>query len=113
MTGGVAVILGRIGANFGAGMTGGMAYVYDPEGVAEDFMNLESILTCAVGHPHWEMQLKGLIQRHLDETGSRIAERILANWDSERRNFLQVCPTEMVDRLAYPLSDEVAKMPAE
>jgi glutamate synthase (NADPH) large chain len=49
MTGGVAVILGRIGANFGAGMTGGMAYVYDPKGVAEDFMNLESIVTCAVG----------------------------------------------------------------
>jgi glutamate synthase (NADPH/NADH) large chain len=104
MTGGVAVILGRIGANFGAGMTGGMAYVYDPEGVAEDFMNLESILTCAVGHPHWEMQLKGLIQRHLEETGSRIAERILSNWDRERQNFLQVCPKEMVDRLPYPLS---------
>ena len=90
-----------------------MAYVYDPEGVAEDFMNLESILTCAVEHPHWEMQLKGLIQRHLDETGSRIAERILSNWDRERLNFLQVCPKEMVDRLPYPLSDEVAKVPAE
>jgi glutamate synthase (NADPH/NADH) large chain/glutamate synthase (ferredoxin) len=113
MTGGVAVILGRIGANFGAGMTGGMAYVYDPEGVAEDFMNLESILTCAVGHPHWEMQLKGLIARHLDETGSQIADRILANWESERRNFLQVCPKEMLDRLAHPLSDEVTKVPAE
>jgi glutamate synthase (NADPH) large chain len=90
-----------------------MAYVYDPEGVAEDFMNLESILTCAVEHPHWEMQLKGLIARHLDETGSRIAERILSNWDRERLNFLQVCPKEMVDRLPYPLSDEVAKVPAE
>jgi glutamate synthase (NADPH/NADH) large chain/glutamate synthase (ferredoxin) len=113
MTGGVAVILGRIGANFGAGMTGGMGYVYDPEGVAEDFMNLESIITCAVEHPHWEMQLKGLIARHLEETGSRIAERILANWDRERLNFLQVCPKEMVERLPYPLSDEVAKVPAE
>ncbi|WP_333818466.1 glutamate synthase-related protein, partial [Tabrizicola sp.] len=113
MTGGAAVILGRIGANFGAGMTGGMAYVYDPEGVAEDMMNLETIMTCAVGHPHWEMQLKGLITRHHEETGSRMAERILANWDRERLNFLQVCPKEMVDRLPYPLSDEVAKVPAE
>ena len=113
MTGGVAVVLGRIGANFGAGMTGGMAYVYDPKGVAEDFMNLESIVTCAVEHPHWELQLKGLIQRHLDETASKLAERILANWDSERRNFLQVCPKEMLAHLAYPLSDEVAKVPAE
>ncbi len=96
MTGGVAVILGRIGANFGAGMTGGMAYVYDPEGVAEDFMNLETIVTCAVEHPHWETQLKGLIERHLTETGSRKAAAILPNWAIERANFLQVCPKEML-----------------
>ena len=99
MTGGVAVILGRIGANFGAGMTGGMAYVYDPNGVAEDFMNLESILTCGIGHPHWEAQLKGLIEAHVAETGSRIGARILADWEVEKRNFLQVCPKEMVSRL--------------
>jgi glutamate synthase (NADPH/NADH) large chain/glutamate synthase (ferredoxin) len=113
MTGGVAVILGRIGANFGAGMTGGMAYVYDPLGVAEDFMNLESLVTCGVGHPHWEAQLKGLIERHAAETGSRKAARILDNWAEERRNFLQVCPKEMVARLPYPLSDEREAVPAE
>jgi glutamate synthase (NADPH/NADH) large chain/glutamate synthase (ferredoxin) len=113
MTGGVAVILGRIGANFGAGMTGGMAYVYDPDGAAEDFMNLESILTCGIGHPHWEAQLRGLIERHHAETGSRIAERILSNWEAEKRNFLQVCPKEMLPHLAHPLSDEAAKVPAE
>jgi glutamate synthase (NADPH/NADH) large chain/glutamate synthase (ferredoxin) len=94
-------------------MTGGMAYVYDPQGVAEDFMNLETVLTCGVGHPHWEMQLKSLIARHLEETGSRAAERILANWEVERRNFLQICPKEMLSRLPHPLSDEVAKVPAE
>jgi glutamate synthase (NADPH) large chain len=54
-------------------MTGGMAYLYDPEGTAEDFMNLESLVTCAVTHPHWEAQLKGLIERHAAETGSRKA----------------------------------------
>ena len=113
MTGGVAVILGRIGANFGAGMTGGMAYVYDPDGVAEDFMNLESILTCAVSHPHWEAQVKGLVAAHAAETGSRLAQRILGNWEQERRNFLQVCPKEMLPHLKHPLSDEPAKMPAE
>jgi len=113
MTGGVAIILGRIGANFGAGMTGGMAYLYDPNGVAEDFMNLESLVTCAVSHPHWEAQLKGLIQRHVAETGSRKAERILANWEAERANFLQVCPKEMLVHLPHPLSDEAAKVPAE
>ena len=113
MTAGVAVILGRIGANFGAGMTGGMAYVYDPEGVAEDFMNLETILTCGLGHPHWEAQVKGLIEAHVAETGSRHGARILANWAEERRNFLQVCPLEMLNRLSHPLSDEAVKVPAE
>jgi glutamate synthase (NADPH/NADH) large chain/glutamate synthase (ferredoxin) len=113
MTGGVAVILGRIGANFGAGMTGGMAYVYDPNGVAEDFMNLESLVTCAVSHPHWEGQLKGLIEAHAAETASPIANRILANWEAERVNFLQVCPKEMLVHLPHPLSDEAVKVPAE
>jgi glutamate synthase (NADPH/NADH) large chain/glutamate synthase (ferredoxin) len=113
MTGGVAVILGSIGANFGAGMTGGMAYVHDPEGVAEDYMNLESILTCGIGHPHWEAQLRGLIERHARETGSRKAAAILADWGRELRNFLQVCPKEMVARLPHPLSDEREAVPAE
>jgi len=113
MTGGVAVILGRIGANFGAGMTGGMAYLYDPAGTAEDFMNLESLVTCAVSHPHWEAQLKGLIERHLAETGSKVAARILTDWAEERANFLQVCPKEMLPHLAHPLSDEPVKVPAE
>ncbi len=113
MTGGVAVILGRIGANFGAGMTGGMAYLYDPEGVAEDYMNLESIVTCGIGHPHWETQLRSLIERHAKETGSRKAADILQNWETERANFLQVCPKEMLVHLPYPLSDEPAAMPAE
>ncbi len=113
MTGGVAVILGRIGANFGAGMTGGMAYVYDPDGVAEDAMNTETILTCGLGHPHWEAQLKDLITAHVAETGSRHGAQILSNWAEERRNFLQVCPLEMVNRLPHPLSDEAVKVPAE
>jgi glutamate synthase (NADPH/NADH) large chain/glutamate synthase (ferredoxin) len=113
MTGGVAVILGRIGANFGAGMTGGMAYLYDPDGLAEDYMNLESLVTCAVTHPHWEAQLKGLIERHVRETGSQKGNEILQNWDTERANFLQVCPKEMLIHLPYPLSDEAQAVPAE
>ena len=113
MTGGVAVILGRIGANFGAGMTGGMAYLYDPKGIAEDFMNLESLVTCAVSHPHWEAQLKGLIGRHAAETGSAKAKQILADWTTERANFLQACPKEMLVHLPCPLSDEREAMPAE
>ncbi len=113
MTGGVAVILGRIGANFGAGMTGGMAYVYDPRGIAEDFMNLETLVTCAVAHPYWEAQLRGLIEAHVTETDSRHGAAILANWQVERANFLQICPKEMLVHLPHPLSDEAIKVPAE
>ena len=113
MTGGVAVILGRIGANFGAGMTGGMAYLYDPEGATLVNMNLETLVTCPVTVAHWEDQLKGLITAHLHETGSRRAAAILQDWDTERGNFLQVCPKEMLGKLAHPISIEAAAVPAE
>ncbi|WP_101066888.1 glutamate synthase large subunit [Roseovarius salinarum] len=113
MTGGVAVILGRVGANFGAGMTGGMAYLHDPEGRAETVMNMETLVTCPVREAHWLSELKGLIERHADETGSRKARDILQNWDFERDNFLQVCPKEMLDKLDHPLGIEDSAVPAE
>jgi glutamate synthase (NADPH/NADH) large chain/glutamate synthase (ferredoxin) len=113
MTGGVAVILGRIGANFGAGMTGGMAYLYDPEGLAAALINMDSLVTCPVTVPHWEGQLKGLIERHAAETESRRADEILRRWDVERAHFLQVCPKEMLRHLPHPLVIEPVAMPAE
>ena len=113
MTGGVAVILGGIGANFGAGMTGGMAYLYDPEGLSETLMNKETLVTCPVTVPHWEMQLQDLIERHAKETGSRRAADILQHWDLERANFVQVCPKEMLVHLPVPLSLEEGSIPAE
>ena len=113
MTGGVAVILGGIGANFGAGMTGGMAYLYDPEGVASKMMNMETLVTCPVTVTYWEDQLKSLIQRHLDETGSRRAADILQHWDAERGSFVQVCPKEMLIHIPHPLTIEQQAMPAE
>ncbi|HGG63903.1 MAG TPA: glutamate synthase large subunit, partial [Rhodobacteraceae bacterium] len=109
MTGGVAVILGRIGANFGAGMTGGMAYVYDPDGLAQELMNRETLVTCPVTIPHWEAELKGLIERHLAETGSRKARDILHHWDREKGKFLQVCPKEMLNNLPHPLGIEAGQ----
>ncbi|WP_199258537.1 glutamate synthase large subunit [Paracoccus binzhouensis] len=115
MTGGVAVILGRIGANFGAGMTGGMAYLYDPEGLARDYINAETLVLCPVTQPHWEEQLRGLVERHYQETRSRRAEGILQNWEEEKLNFLQVCPREMLPHLKHPIADveDLAAIPAE
>ena len=113
MTGGVAVILGSIGANFGAGMTGGMAYLYDPEGQAHAYMNMETLVTCPVTVDHWEAELKALIERHLAETGSERAARILRYWKVERQNFLQICPKEMLPHLPVGLHQDTGAIPAE
>ncbi|MCJ8336301.1 MAG: glutamate synthase large subunit, partial [Epibacterium sp.] len=113
MTGGVAVILGSIGANFGAGMTGGMAYIYDPERAAQDLLNMESLVAGGLQVDYWELQLRELIERHVQETGSRKAADILQYWHSEKANFLQICPIEMLDKLAHPVFVEQAAVPAE
>ncbi len=113
MTGGTAVILGSIGANFGAGMTGGMAFLYDPEDKAETMINHETVVTCPVTVEHWMSLLHGLVQRHQKETGSVKAADLLQHWDLERENFVQVCPKEMLTRLPYPLSEEETAIPAE
>ncbi|SES09801.1 glutamate synthase (NADPH) large subunit [Tranquillimonas rosea] len=113
MTGGVAVILGSIGANFGAGMTGGMAYLYDPEGRAKTLMNGETLVVGPVTEAYWEEELKGLIERHLAETGSRKAADLLQHWDVELGNFLQIVPTEMIGKLEHPIGDSKIAVPAE
>ncbi len=53
----------------------------------------------------WEVRLKGLIERHLDETGSARAEAILRHWDEELPRFRQIVPKEMLTRLEHPLND--------
>jgi glutamate synthase (NADPH/NADH) large chain len=106
MTGGVTVVLGSVGANFGAGMTGGMAYIYDPKRVFDQYVNMESLVLASVTVPFWEAQLKRLLEQHLAETGSAKTKEILHRWDDELANFVQVCPKEMLNRLAHPLSLE-------
>jgi glutamate synthase (NADPH/NADH) large chain len=114
MTGGIAVILGHIGPNFGAGMTGGMAYLYDPEGNTDLMMNMETLVTCRVTVAHWEKELKALVQLHANETGSIKATKILQHWDQEIESFVQVCPKEMLVHLPEPLTEDIAQsLPAE
>ncbi|MDQ7070293.1 MAG: glutamate synthase large subunit [Rhodobacterales bacterium] len=113
MTGGVAVILGSIGPNFGAGMSGGMAYLYDPDLLAADLMNMETLVINPVTVDHWMGQLEELIERHLEETGSRKAADLLQHWEVEKHKFLQVCPKEMLVHLKHPLTYEDQAMPAE
>jgi glutamate synthase (NADPH/NADH) large chain len=113
MTGGVAVILGSIGANFGAGMTGGMAYIYDPEDQAQEVMNLESIVISRVEIDHWKIELRSLIEKHANETESRRAIEILRNWETEVKNFVQICPKEMLNKISHPISLDEGLIPAE
>jgi glutamate synthase (NADPH/NADH) large chain len=113
MTGGVAVILGAVGDNFGAGMTGGMAFVYDAAGDFADRVNPESLVWGPLGSAHWEGVLKRLVQTHARETESPRAVELLRTWDEARRRFVQVCPKEMVSRLAHPLSDAATAMAGE
>ena len=108
MTGGTAVILGTIGDNFGAGMTGGMAFVWDADDTLQRRINPETLHLTRLASAHWEGVLKGMVERHVAETASPRADDILRNWERNRGLFWQICPTEMVDRLSHPLSDAVA-----
>ncbi|WP_114377007.1 glutamate synthase large subunit [Elioraea thermophila] len=106
MTGGTCVILGAVGDNFAAGMTGGMAFVYDPEDVLPKRINPEHVLWQRLTHPHWEGVLRDLIARHVTETNSRFAASLLNDWERERDRFWQVVPKDFVRYLPVPLATE-------
>ncbi len=96
MTGGVAVILGDTGRNFGAGMTGGLAYVYDPADALPGRYNAQLITLRRVQRVAHEKQLRALIRHHAQTTGSPRARAILSDWDTELGNFWLVIPRDAV-----------------
>ncbi len=103
MTGGATVILGPVGPNFAAGMTGGMAFVYDSNEDFEYRVNPDSVIYQRIEVGHYEAMLRSLVSEHHKETGSAWAERILVNWDREVRKFWQVVPKEMLNKLDVPV----------
>ncbi|GAB3546079.1 glutamate synthase-related protein [Noviherbaspirillum agri] len=122
MTGGTVVVLGATGRNFAAGMSGGLAYVYDPDGEFAKKCNmamvvLDPVLSSAdqeakVDRAIWhspvrggegqtdEAILKGLIERHFKYTGSTRARNLLDDWANSRAKFVKVFPTEYKRALA-------------
>ena len=119
MTGGTVVVLGETGRNFAAGMSGGVAYVYDEDGLFAKRCNtsmatLEKVLphaeqVASIPEAQWhapidvkdggqrqsdEHILKALIERHFRHTGSERAKALLADWDRARARFIKVHPTE-------------------
>ena len=106
MTGGNVVILGDVGDNFGAGMTGGMAFIYDENGKFETKVNPESVVWQRLETKYWKTFLKDLINEHFRETNSNTSKNIIKNFENELAKFYQVCPKEMLDKLPNPISEK-------
>jgi len=92
MTGGVVVILSDTGRNFGAGMSGGEAYVLDESGVFDKKLNTEMVSTAPVTDKRDVQMLKRMIENHYIYTSSRRAKEILTNWDAYLEKFIKVVP---------------------
>ena len=104
MTGGSVVILGEVGDNFGAGMTGGMAFIYDLNNDFEKKVNPETVIWQTPETDYWISLLKDLVKEHFKETNSNLSKKIFENFDQEIDNFIQVCPKEMIDKLVNPIT---------
>ena len=94
MTGGRVVVLGRTGRNFAAGMSGGVAYVYDTEDRFGERCNMDMVELEAVQDASDQEELKQLISNHHEFTGSAVAGAILNDWDNRLRHFIKVMPTD-------------------
>ena len=94
MTGGVAVILGNVGRNFGAGMSGGIAYVYDPNKTFKMRCNSEGLNLDPLSEQAHIDELKQLIEDHYNTTLSPLAQRLLEQWESSHQQFIRVFPEE-------------------
>ncbi|OLY92185.1 glutamate synthase (NADH) large subunit [Cnuella takakiae] len=93
MTGGQVVILGDTGRNFAAGMSGGIAYVYDVKGQFHSLVNQEMVDLDPVGTEDAN-DLRAMIQAHYDHTGSTVARFVLDDFDNQLRNFVKVFPRD-------------------
>ncbi len=128
MTGGTVVVLGRTGRNFAAGMSGGVAYVYDEDGQFASRCNLSMVAlepvvsqveqAASVPRNTWhrdqtdEAQLKKLLEDHHRWTGSKRARELLDNWAASRARFVKVFPTEYKRALVELYEQEVLEEPA-
>jgi glutamate synthase domain-containing protein 3 len=94
MTGGRVAILGPTGVNFGAGMSGGIAYVFDENGMFDDRCNLEMIDLELMDEPEDQQELRQMIEKHVEHTDSKRGTYILENWDACLSHFVKVFPMD-------------------
>lgn len=103
MTGGRVVILGTTGRNFAAGMSGGIAYVYDPDHTFVNRCNLEMVLLEDLEDVVEEEQVKKMIEQHVQYTDSELGQQILSDWEQTRAHFVRVIPKDykrMLEQIA-------------
>ena len=109
MTGGIAVILGDFGRNFAAGMSGGIAYIYNEDNIFDvkkfnlEMIELEDLLEDDTN------ELKVLLKNHLKYTKSPKANYILKNWSKSKHNFIKVMPTDYKRALKMISNKETEK----
>ncbi len=94
MTGGRCVVLGATGRNFAAGMSGGIAYIYDPDGTFPDRCNTAMVELEALDDPDDIQELVLLLTNHAEFTGSPVAQDILERWNQARKAFVKVMPVD-------------------
>ncbi len=112
MTNGTIVILGRTGKNFGAGMSGGTAYVFDGDGRFYSRVNSEMVVALPVRRPQDSAEVKSLVEAHHQRTGSPQAAALLANWDETLRKLVRVIPRDRAELEAAEERHEAASTPA-
>ncbi|CAN5737462.1 glutamate synthase large subunit [soil metagenome] len=93
MTGGLAVILGDTGRNFAAGMSGGIAYVYDVQGKFAAMCNTEMVELDPLDETD-ATELQSMVQKHFDYTGSTVAQFVLKDFENQLQHFVKVFPTD-------------------
>lgn len=98
MTNGTVVVLGSVGKNFGAGITGGIAYVFDADGNFKERINRQLITVHRLHDDDDEKFVQSLIYRHLELTDSYRAQELLRGWKDYRYNFWKVVPTAMLHK---------------
>ena len=94
MTGGKVVILGETGRNFAAGMSGGVAYIYNPKDKFSALCNQDMVRLQGFEDEKEEQEIRNLIEKHRKHTGSELADGILANWEIHKNLFTVVMPKD-------------------
>ncbi len=107
MTGGCVVILGPVGYNLGAGMTGGQAFVWDPEGRLASHLN-PALVDAALPDTDLLDDLRWRIERHTELTGSVLGARLLADWDATVADVWLVAPVDQIRRMEALRASQVA-----